>query len=69
MYEYICTLDASKYEMGAVDGDTVDIMVDLGFHTFQKLRIRLLLVDTPERGEDDFHEAVTDVDALLSQYK
>ena len=65
MYEYICTLDTSKYEMGAVDGDTVDVMVDLGFHTFQKLRIRLLLVDTPERGEDDFHEATQTCRNLL----
>jgi micrococcal nuclease len=53
--------------MGAVDGDTVDIMVDLGFHTFQKLRIRLLLVDTPERGEDDFHEATQVFRDLLKQ--
>ena len=51
MYEYFCTLDQSKYDMGAVDGDTVDVVVDLGFRTFRKTRVRLLLVDTPERGE------------------
>jgi len=31
-----------------VDGDTIDIMVDLGFRTFQRIRVRLYGVDTPE---------------------
>lgn len=31
-----------------VDGDTIDLMVDLGFRTFKKVRVRLHGVDTPE---------------------
>ena len=31
-----------------VDGDTVDIVIDLGFSTFRKERIRLYGVDAPE---------------------
>jgi micrococcal nuclease len=31
-----------------VDGDTFDIIIDLGFDTFRKGRIRLYGVDTPE---------------------
>jgi len=31
-----------------VDGDTLDLFVDLGFRTWQKIRVRLYGVDTPE---------------------
>jgi endonuclease YncB( thermonuclease family) len=31
-----------------VDGDTVDIVIDLGFSTFRKERVRLYGVDAPE---------------------
>ncbi len=31
-----------------VDGDTLDVMVDLGFSVFKKIRVRLLGVDAPE---------------------
>lgn len=31
-----------------VDGDTLDMMVDLGFRTFTKVRVRLYGVNTPE---------------------
>jgi len=34
--------------MRVVDGDTVDLQVDLGFHMKADLRFRLLGVDTPE---------------------
>jgi len=40
-----------------VDGDTVDAEVDLGFHMHARLRFRLHGVNTPERGQDGFHEA------------
>lgn len=40
-----------------VDGDTVDARVDLGFNVFTNHRLRLLLVDTPERGEEGYKEA------------
>lgn len=31
-----------------VDGDTVVAMIDLGFNTYQKVKLRLMGVDTPE---------------------
>lgn len=40
-----------------VDGDTVDIMVDLGFTVSVRQRFRLLGVNTPEKGEDGYVEA------------
>lgn len=32
-----------------VDGDTVDISVDLGFDIWHRLRVRLIGIDTPEK--------------------
>ena len=31
-----------------VDGDTVDVIIDLGFSIHHKARVRLLGIDTPE---------------------
>ena len=42
MYEYKFILDR------VIDGDTIDVVVDLGFDTFIKKRIRLLGIDAPE---------------------
>jgi micrococcal nuclease len=41
-YIYQATLER------VVDGDTVDIVIDLGFSTFRKERIRLYGIDAPE---------------------
>ena len=43
--------------MRVVDGDTVDLDVDLGFHVHTKIRGRLVGVDTPERGHRDWERA------------
>lgn len=40
-----------------VDGDTVDLYVDLGFHIYAKTRFRLYGIDTPERGQALWAEA------------
>lgn len=40
-----------------VDGDTVEISVDLGFRVYKVDRFRLLGVDTPERGREGFVES------------
>jgi len=40
-----------------VDGDTVDVMVDLGFKMYSKQRIRLSGIDTPERGQEGYDKA------------
>ena len=42
MYVYNCKV------LNVVDGDTIDIEIDLGFHIKVKERVRLLGVDTPE---------------------
>jgi len=36
-----------------VDGDTVDLMVDLGFNVHHKIRVRLFGVNTPESRTKD----------------
>jgi micrococcal nuclease len=51
MYEYRATLDR------VVDGDTVDLNIDLGFHVwFNSTRVRLRRVDTPEKRTSDLLE-------------
>lgn len=52
-----------------VDGDTVDLSFDLGFHIYHTVRGRLLNVDTPERGADDFYRAKSLVTTLLDEVK
>ena len=52
-----------------VDGDTVDFDVDLGFHISISIRTRLLGVDTPERGRQDFAKATNILIDLLEQQK
>ena len=52
MYEYLAKVDETRYPQGAYDGDTIDLIIDLGFRMTTKQRIRLLGVDTPElRGK------------------
>lgn len=53
MYEYLAKLDR------VVDGDTVDLVVDLGFSVFHKVRVRILGVNTPERGDAGWDEATS----------
>ena len=53
MYEYNCKIDR------VVDGDTVDVDIDLGFDVWMlKQRIRLYGVDTPESRTRDAEEKV-----------
>ena len=40
-----------------VDGDTLDLQVDLGFNVNINIRGRLVGVNTPERGHEDFYKA------------
>lgn len=55
MYEYAAELVA------VVDGDTVDLKVDLGFHVYKVDRFRLLGINTPEHGQSGFQEAKDEV--------
>jgi endonuclease YncB( thermonuclease family) len=52
MYTYHATLDR------VVDGDTVDMNIDLGFNVWVKKRVRLHHVDTPEKRTRDLLEKV-----------
>jgi len=50
MYEY-----KARY-IKVVDGDTLDLDVDLGFHTKTSLRFRILGINTPEKNSNDPEE-------------
>jgi micrococcal nuclease len=51
MYEYYCEVTR------IVDGDTLDVDIDLGFSTkLTKQRIRMLGIDTPESRTRDLEE-------------
>jgi len=52
-----------------VDGDTVDFDVDLGFHISIRIRTRLVGVDSPERGHQDFAKATNILIDLLNEQK
>lgn len=60
MYHY-----AVRRVVRVVDGDTVDLDVDLGFHLSAVLRFRLLGVDTPERSDPLFGAAAAFTRAWL----
>lgn len=40
-----------------VDGDTIDVIFDLGFNITTKERIRFEIINTPESGAPGFQEA------------
>ena len=51
MYEYRCRIDR------VVDGDTVDVDIDLGFGVWlRKERVRMYGIDTPESRTRDLEE-------------
>jgi micrococcal nuclease len=52
MYEYGCTVER------VVDGDTIDVILDLGFDIRFKSRVRLYGIDTPESRTRDKDEKV-----------
>ena len=49
-----------------VDGDTIDVEIDLGFYLKANVRCRLTGVDTPERGHANFSEATAVLAGLVS---
>ena len=58
MYEY-----AIKEIVKVVDGDTVDIVIDLGFNLSKKERVRLAGIDTPESRTRDLEEKAMGLEA------
>jgi micrococcal nuclease len=47
MYEYKATV------LKVVDGDTLDLRVSLGFHSYLDIRVRLAYIDTEELNSSD----------------
>ena len=41
-----------------LDGDTIDVTIDLGFDLYKKERVRIAGVDTPEKRTRDLEEKV-----------
>jgi endonuclease YncB( thermonuclease family) len=58
MYEYKVT-EVVK----VIDGDTIDVVVDLGFSLFKKERVRLAGIDTPESRTRDLEEKAFGLEA------
>ena len=46
-----------------LDGDTIDVTIDLGFDLFKKERVRVAGVDTPEKRTRDLEEKALGIDA------
>ena len=46
-----------------VDGDTIDVTIDLGFDLYKKERVRIAGVDTPEKRTRDLDEKELGIDA------
>jgi micrococcal nuclease len=62
--------------LNVVDGDTIDVSVDLGLQIHTLQRIRLYGIDTPERGQPGFLEAsdrlkylILDKNVIIKTYK
>ena len=51
MHEYLACVD------NVVDGDSVDVSIDLGFKIETRQRIRLAGIDAPERGQPGYINA------------
>ena len=51
MYEYYV-----KEVVKVVDGDTIDVIIDLGFDVLHKCRVRLAGIDTPESRTRNLEE-------------
>lgn len=58
-YDYLGTV------YNVVDGDTVDLSVDLGFRQYMRDRFRLTGINTPERGQPGWAEATAALRAFL----
>jgi len=50
MYEYKAIVDR------VVDGDTIEVTIDLGFKTWKKVRVRMEGINTPESRTRDKEE-------------
>ena len=46
-----------------LDGDTIDVTIDLGFDLYKKERVRVAGVDTPEKRTRDLEEKALGIDS------
>ena len=46
-----------------VDGDTIDVVIDLGFDIYKHERVRVAGIDTPEKRTRDLEEKALGIDA------
>jgi endonuclease YncB( thermonuclease family) len=59
VFEYFATVER------IVDGDTIDLNVDVGFRIWNRDRFRLYGIDTPERGQSGWAEASAELARLI----
>lgn len=59
MYEYQARC------VNVVDGDTIDVVIDLGFSISHTLRLSLAGIDTPERGHSSYQIATDTLRTLV----
>ena len=52
-----------------VDGDTIDVSIDLGFDLIKKERVRIAGIDTPEKRTRDLEEKALGLDATYWMQK
>lgn len=57
LYNYKCKV------LRVIDGDTVEVDVDLGFSTWKKVTLRLDFIDAPEIRTKDLEEKAKGVEA------
>jgi micrococcal nuclease len=51
------TYNFEAYCTNVVDGDTADLVIDVGFRMTTEQRVRLLGINTPERGHEGYQAA------------
>ena len=64
MYEY-----KIKEVVKIVDGDTIDVNIDLGFNLTKKERVRVAGIDTPESRTSNAEEKIFGLEAKEHLWK
>jgi len=48
-----------------IDGDTIDVSIDLGFKISQEVRLRLARIDAPEKRGSDREQGLMVTESLI----